>query len=323
MRRYAVLVVTLLLAGCTGTPALPQDDPSLTSGPEPTGPAPSFSPAPEQNKPFGVLGPVLTAATLGQAPGAGTGPEDITATLLPDGYLRLYFIDRSTRAVRSVLTDRQRQRFVPDPGDRLPAGAAAPRLVSRIEGGWRMYYVRDGALVSAASTDALAFTPEPGTRLTLAQAGVHEPGAYLAGGSVVRLRGDAGYRMYLGVGHPRDAGDYVRSATSRDGLAWTMESGQRVGPASSDVKESASRPFAFVNSDGSVSLYFVARTPTPAIYVSVGDDGLDFEAKQPTGVPGVLDGVVVPAQSGDQWMYYTTYAPASGGAIEVATKPED
>ena len=86
---------------------------------------------------------------------------------------------------------------------------------------------------------------------------------------------------------------------------------------------SASRPFAFVNSDGSVSLYFVARTPTPGSYVSIGDNGLDFESKAPTAVPGVLDGVLVPASSGDQWMYYTTYAADSGGAIEAATKPED
>src|SRR5439155_8428717 len=129
----------------------------------------------------------------------------------------------------------------------------APRLVSRIEGGWRMYYVKDGALASATSTDSLTFTPDPGTRLTLAQAGAREPGAYLSGGAVLRLAGGAGYRMYLGIGHPGDAGDYVRSARSTDGLSWTVEPGQRVGPASTTVKENASRPFAFVNSDGSVS----------------------------------------------------------------------
>src|SRR2546429_8760632 len=175
-----------------------------------------------------------------------------------------------------------------------------------------MYYVQGGVLVSAVSSDALAFTPEPGVRLTPAQAGIREAGAFLAGASVVR-RTD-GYRMYLGVGRPGDAGDYVVSARSTDGLSWTMEPGQRIGPG-------ASRPFAFVNADNSVALYFVAHTPDPGIYVSTADDGLSFEPKQPTAVPGLLDGVVAPAPSGDQWMYYTTYAPASGGAIEVATKP--
>jgi hypothetical protein len=143
---------------------------------------------------------------------------------------------------------------------------------------------------------------------------VRESGAFISGASVVRL--PAGYRMYLGIGHPGDAGDYVLSARSTDGLSWTMEPGQRVGPG-------ASRPFAFTNSDSSISLYYVSHTPTPGIYVSIADDGLSFEPKQPTAVPGVLNGVLVPAPSGDQWMYYTTYSPASGGTIDVATKPED
>jgi hypothetical protein len=316
VRRYAALCLALLLTGCTAaSPRVPADDPPLSAEPEPSGPAPSFSRPPEVFKPFGPGGTVVTAQTLGQSPGAGAGPDDLTSTLLPNGYLRLFFVNRATGAVDSVLTDRQRQRFVPDPGDRLPAGAHAPRLVSRIEGGWRMYYVRDGAVVSALSPDALAFTPEPGTRLTLGEAGVHEAGAFLSGAAVVRLA-SSGYRMYLGVGHPGDAGDYVLSARSTDGLAWTMDPGRRVGPG-------ASRPFAFVGSDGAVALYFVARTPTPGIYQADADDGVTFEPAQSTTVPGVLNGVLVPAQSGDQWMYYTTYAPDSGGAIAVATRPED
>ena len=316
MRRIAVLSTVLLLAGCTAAPApgADSDDTPISTGVEPSGgPASSFRPPPEADKPFAVLGPVVTATTLGQVPGAGTGPEDLTSTLLPNGYLRLFFVDRVTRAVRSVLTDRQRQRFVPDSGDRLPAGATGPRLVSRIEGGWRMYYIRDGVLASAVSTDALAFTPEPGVRLSLAQAGVHEPGAFLDGTAVLRLAD--GYRMYVGIGHPGDAGDYVLSARSTDGLMWTVEPGRRLGPG-------VSRPFAYLDA-GSVDLYYVARRPTPGTYVCKSDDGLTFGPPQPTAVPGVLDGVVVPALSGDQWMYFTTYTPDSGGAIEVATRPED
>jgi hypothetical protein len=315
MRRYLVLLVLLLLGGCTAAPvpALPADDPPLPERPTPTGPAPSFSPPPETYKPFQVLGPVVTPQTLGQAATGSAGPEDLTETLLPNGFLRLYFVDRATRTVRSVLTDRQRQRFVADPGARLPAGTGAPRIVSRVEGGWRMYYVQDGVLRSAVSTDALAFTPEAGTRLTLAQAGAGDPGAYLSGGAVIRL-GD-GYRMYVGIGHPGDSGDYVLSARSTDGLQWTVEPGKRLGPG-------ASRPFVY-RDGASVALYFVGHTPTPGIYVADSDDGLDFEAPKPTSVPGVLDGAVVPARSGDQWMYYTTYDAGSGGSVAVATKPED
>src|SRR5690349_12695839 len=148
MRRYLVLLVLLLLSGCTAAPvpALPSDDPPLSERPTPAGPAPSFSRPPEAYKPFQPLGPVVTPQTLGQLPTGSAGPEDLTETLLPNGFLRLYFVDRSTRTVRSVLTDRQRQSFVPDPGARLPAGAAAPRIVSRVEGGWRMFYVQDGVL---------------------------------------------------------------------------------------------------------------------------------------------------------------------------------
>lgn len=315
MRRYLVLLVLLLLGGCTAAPgpALPTDDPPLSERPVPSGPVPSFSPPPEADKPFQVLGPVVTAQTLGQLPTGSTGPEDLTDTLLPNGFLRLYFVDRSTHTVRSVLTDRQRQAFVPDPGDRLPAGVSAPRIVSRVEGGWRMYYLQDGTLRSAVSTDGLAFTPEAGTRLTLGQTGVTDPGARLSGGAVVRL--DDGYRMYVGIGHPGDAGDFVLSARSADGLQWTVEPGRR-------LDSGASRPFVY-RDGGSVALYFVGRIPAPGIYVATSDDGLAFGPAKPTAVPGVLDGVVVPASSGDQWMYYTTYDAGTGGSIAVATRPED
>src|SRR5215471_8559722 len=100
MRRYLLLCLAFTFAGCTATPSSAGPSPAPTR-PESSGPTPGFSPPPEQDRPFGVLGPVVTAQTLGQRPGATAGPADLTFTLLPNGYLRLFFLDRMSGAVRS------------------------------------------------------------------------------------------------------------------------------------------------------------------------------------------------------------------------------
>lgn len=139
---------------------------------------------------------------------------------------------------------------IADLGSMVPVD---PDVMELPDGRLRLYFYDIGGpqgqntIYSAVSSDGVNFTPESGTRFTLAN--VYDP-------NVVVLP-DGRYRMYLNMAD-------IISATSSDGLTFTKDDGVRV--------EKGAVPGAIVLADGSVRLYVCQE----GISVYKSADGLNF-----------------------------------------------
>jgi hypothetical protein len=145
-----------------------------------------------------------------------------------DGGYRAYFMERG-RILSASSSDARR--FELEDGERI---AGEHPAVLRLKGGRvRIYFSRFGepGLRSAISDDGLTFREEPGIRLRLGPEGAPDSRGIIHP-SVVRLP-DGRVRIYYDAqGEPEGQFDLgwngVKSATSKDGLAFKRDRGMRL-----------------------------------------------------------------------------------------------
>jgi len=275
---------------------------------------------------FEDLGRILSPTDFGLP--AGTIIGDPTGVLLPDGRIRLFVYVENRGVWRAISTDATGTRFqvegacqlIPDAGTNtmgIPWGE--PRVVP-IPGGLRMFYMQDGGIASATSTDHIVWRQEPGLRITPQRAGV----TATTTGSVVALAG-GGYRIYFSSlrSSPTGPATAMKSATSADMLNWTMDPGVRVGPGAPFVDQNATDPFAMGNLDGSVTAWYFVQPAsgssfqgTPGLYAATATDGLAFRTSSFTGIPGGNPNVIVRAD-GVRLMFLTASVQAGGPGVRV------
>lgn len=275
---------------------------------------------------FVDLGRVLTPTDFGRPSGSIIG--DPTGVLLPDGRIRLFVYVEGQGVWRAVSTDAEGTAFrvegacllVPDAAtNTMGTPWGEPRVVT-IPGGLRMFYMQDRGIASATSTDHVIWRQESGLRITAAQAGVR---ATTTGSLVPLPRG--GYRMYFSElrDNPSNPATVMKSATSPDQVAWTMDPGVRVGPGAPFLDQNATDPFAIGNADGSVTAWYFVQVAsgsafqgTPGLYAATSTDGLEFRTSTLTGIPGGNPNVIVRAD-GVRMMYLSSTDPAAGPGIRA------
>ncbi len=239
----------------------------------------------------------------------------------------------------------------PAPEARWPAaaprtgirGAVAPNVIALPEGGYRLYYTQilprrgfpDGAndydnsttrILSAHSTDALSWTPEPGVRLGPREGGAGE--FRVVSPEVVPAPGGSGLlRMYYECfPDPRTGPAAVRSAVSEDGgLHWRVEEGVRLGKPGA----SYNAPRLLYLDDGRCRLYCSQRGVGIISALSL-DGGLTFQQE-----PGVRVGPgprydalnafapeVLRIQGGGYRMYYSGYSAPNRAQVLSAVSED-
>ena len=275
-----------------------------------------------------VAGPLLGPGDFGVP--AGQPVADASAVLLADGRVRLYIFAQGKGIVSAVSTGVDGAAFVAEPGARLPDGSGMPRVIANPVGGWRLFFISGSGIRSATSTDGVTFTVEAGFRITAeaaAFAGTTTAGA-VSGATVIRLA-DGRYRMYFSdLPRPGDppGRHLIKSAVSSDQLAWTVEAGVRLGPGAPVLTDSSEHPFALVNPDGSVTLYygkFDAGTSgkTEGTYQSTSPDGLTFQ-EETLDVYFGNDPDALRLADGTLVLYYGLFDPQIGGTINLARCPD-
>lgn len=275
-----------------------------------------------------IIGPLLGPHDFGIA--AGQVLADTSATLLPDGRVRMYIFGQGRGVVSAVSLTPEGASFGAEAGSRLPDGSGMPRVVTNPAGGWRLFFTSGNGIRSAVSTDGLTFTVEAGFRITAEAAGflTGTTAGATSGATVIRLA-DGRYRMYLSdLPRPGDppGSHRVKSAVSANQLQWTMEAGIRVGPGAPVLTESAEHPFALANADGSVTLYYGKFTgpgtaSVEGLYHSTSADGLTFETETYDVFFG-NDPDAIRLSDGTLAMYYGQFDAQVGGTINLAHCPE-
>ncbi|OFW14646.1 MAG: hypothetical protein A3F70_09240 [Acidobacteria bacterium RIFCSPLOWO2_12_FULL_67_14] len=275
-----------------------------------------------------IVGPLLGPTDFGVA--AGQPLADASATLLPDGRVRMYIFAQGRGIVSAVSLTTEGVSFAPEAGTRLPDGAGMPRVVVNPSGGWRLFFISGNGIRSAVSTDGLTFTIESGFRITAEAAGftTGTTAGAASGATVIRLA-DLRYRMYFSdLPRPGDppGSHRIKSAVSTDQLAWTVEPEVRIGPGAPVLTETAEHPFALTNADGSVTLYYGKFTgggsaSTEGLYHSTSIDGLTFEQETYDVFFG-NDPDALRLADGTLVMYYGQFDHQVGGTINLARCPE-
>ena len=205
-------------------------------------------------------------------------------------------------------------------------GVVGPRAIALPGGGWRMYYSQmlprpgfpAGAndydnsstrILSAYSQDGEVWTPEPGVRLSPQEGGAGD--FRVVSSEVVPVGDGRQLRMYFECCAGSQAvTNSVRSATSSDGLKWTMDPGTRV---ESDGHNYASPRIVFLD-DGRCRMYLFDRGRGIISYVS--NEGLEFHPEP--GLRMAQDGPydslcafapeIVRVAGADYVMYYAGYS---------------
>ena len=297
---------------------------SATTQPAGT-PTPAATVAPASGS-FLDLGLVLSPTNFGRPSGSIIG--DPTGVLLPDGRIRLFIYVESQGVSSAISTDATGTAFsvegrctlIPDTAtNTMGVGWGEPRVVP-IASGLRMFYLQDGGIASATSTDHVIWRQEPGLRITPAQAGLP---ATTTGSVVALARG--GYRMYFSElrHNPTNPATPMKSATSLDQISWTMDAGIRIGPGAPFLDQNATDPFAINNPDGSVTAWYFVQTAsgssfqgTAGLYAATSTDGLEFRSSALTGIPGGNPNVIV-RSDGVRMMYLSSTDPAIGPGIRA------
>lgn len=274
-----------------------------------------------------IVGPLLGPTDFGVP--AGQVLADASAVRLDDGRVRLYMFAQARGIVSAISLTTEGVTFLPEAGTRLPDGSGMPRVVSRSDGGWRIFYISGGGIRSAVSTDGLTFTPEAGFRITAEAAGFSSTTAGATSGATLTRLSDGRYRMYFSdLPRPGDppGGHRIMSAVSTDQLAWTVEAGVRLGPGAPSLTESAEHPFVLANPDGSVTLYYgkfsgAGLAQPEGVYQSTSLDGLTFEQETYDVFFG-NDPDALRLTDGTLVLYYGQFDPQAGGTVNVARCPD-
>jgi hypothetical protein len=217
----------------------------------------------------------ITAADAGQT--STQVFADATVIRLTDGRWRMYMFANS--AYRSAISS-DGLSFAMEPGFRMREGNGQSRAWRLDDGRIRLYFSSNGIGSAVSSDDGTTFVEESGTRLSVGAAGM----SALTGPGIIRMPSGL-YRMYfsdLPIPGEGVKPHMIKSATSSDLLTWTMDGGVRVGTGAT-LTGNAEHPCAFVNSDGSVTMFYFRNTDLK-LYQSTSTDGLTFGSEQLTGL---------------------------------------
>ncbi|MEY4181212.1 MAG: hypothetical protein RLY70_4787 [Planctomycetota bacterium] len=212
-------------------------------------------------------------------------------------------------------------------------GVVSPRVVCLPGGGYRMYYSQmlprpgfpagandydqvSARILSAYSDDGEAWTAEPGVRLSPQEGGAGD--FRVVSSEVVPVGDGSRLRMYFECCEgPQTVTNTIRSATSTDGLRWTVDPGVRVETAGHNY---ASPRIVFL-ADGRCRMYLFDRGQ--GIISLISDDGLIF-AREP-GLRIAQDGPfdklcafapeIVLVKDAGYVMYYAGYGSATRADI--------
>lgn len=168
--------------------------------------------------------------------------------------------------------------------DGVRLASASVHCVTPVPGGYRLYFSTPSAyaVFSASSTDGLAWTIEPGVRLStraafLDASSITAMGLYYD----AALAGGPYHAYYVGLS---TAGDALLSARSADGLTWTRDDAFSLLFSSGAARLRSPKPY-FAGS-GKVNLYYIRDSggaPDPADYRIYGlkslDDGATFSGE--------------------------------------------
>lgn len=230
------------------------------------------------------------------------GPEDMqNIDIVPLGgtQFRAYYM--KSGQIYSAVSEDDGRSFTEEGARFAGNHFAALKLPS---GQVRIYYTdfETGDLLSKISDDGLDFTDEEGIRLSASETGIVHP-------SIITLP-DGGYRMYFDVkisensNEGLDFGQKMKSASSTDGLAWTLDNGVRIKlkqrglPSSADLVFS---PFAVYDEEsGKFKLYMTVednkKKNQSGVYLATSKNGLRFKIL-PKAVLGIDPEVSKPAPS--------------------------
>lgn len=326
----ALVVAALLVAIPQGLHAQTPQPPTPTGPPPiPTGPPPLPGGSASGTGICTIVGPVLGPSDFGVA--AGQVVADMSAVRLDDGRVRLYVFAQGLGIVSAVSVATNGLAFAPESGTRMPDGSGMPRVLAIPGGGGRMFFTSGNGIKSATSTDGLAFTAEPGFRVTAEAAGFSDTTVAATSGATVVTLEDGRYRMYFSdLPRPGDppGRHRVKSAVSTDMLTWRVEEGIRVGPGAPVLTESAEHPFALRNPDGSVTLYYgkfsgpgSGSAQPEGTYQSRSADGLSFE-QEALNVYFGNDPDALRLMDGTLVLYYGQFDAQVGGTVNVAKCPD-
>lgn len=215
-------------------------------------------------------------------------------------------------------------------------GVVAPRILALPGGSFRMYYSQilprpgfpsgandyDNAstrILSAISTDGTTWVPEPGVRLSPQEGGAGE--FRVVSSEVVPVGDGKKLRMYFECCEGSQAvTNSIRSATSLDGLKWTMDPGVRV---QSEGHNYASPRIVFLDG-GRCRMYLFDRGQ--GIISLLSHDGLDFSPEPGLRIAqdGAYDSIcafapeIVRVAGAGYVMYYAGYSPAAERSVSSA-----
>lgn len=268
---------------------------------------------------------------------ADTGVANPDVVASGSGQWRMYYMQNGS-VLSAVSTSASARRFTLE-GTRL-ANAEHPAIAQLPDSRTRMYFSRrgpgaNGDILSAISSNGLDFTEEPGIRLAVGPAGAPDE-AGMIHPSVVPTP-DGGWRLYYDAERAAtDAndlgwGDAIMSASSKDGLTFTRDSGTRISPRTKGLPSSfmvwSPDVIRSGNSRGTYTMFFTSdanskQRKRSGAFQAKSKDGLNFkvsparpvlgvdpsvgEIRQgpggPTGVP--QDPFVIDLANGSQRMFY-------------------
>lgn len=236
---------------------------------------------------------------------------DTSTLLLTDGRWRMFLF--TGNQYRSAISP-DGLTFTMEAGTRLPEGAGHIRVVRLDDGRLRAFHISSSGIDSSLSSDeGVTFTPEAGQRISASAVGA----SAVSGCVVVRLS-NGRWRMYFSDLPVPGAGVVplkIYSASSSDMLTWTADAGARIGPGAV-LSGSGEHPAAWVNRDGSVTLFYF-RNSTLGFYSATAADGLSFTTEAPVGLSQANDPDIVGLSDGSFRMYYN-WGDNVGGAIYSA-----
>lgn len=186
------------------------------------------------------------------------------------------------------------------------ADGSVPFATTLSDGKVRLYYCDRGGIVSALSSDGLAFTREAGFRIE-GTGRMGDPESIVCDPSLVRLE-DGRFRLYYKgadrLGGPGQATHRIFSAISQDGLVFQKE-GVRIDPTGTVDNGWASVPEIVKTFQGRFRLYYVsgAAPPNDGIASAISNDGLTFTREPGTRVKGV-DPAVLLLPNGTYWLFF-------------------
>ncbi|MDP2671451.1 MAG: hypothetical protein Q8P13_03255 [bacterium] len=168
------------------------------------------------------------------------------------------------------------------------------------------------SLLSAFSTDGLAFKKEAGAR-------VKPRDGYFLGGSTVFTLPNGKLRMYFeepAAADPMKRKGVIWGASSSDGLKWTRDSSPSIEPETSVENAPADwpqalHPFVVTEPDGTFLMFYNTHSK---IYAAESKDGLSWTKLGDLGIDGAdADGVYLP--NGNFRLYYGDFDEKTGGEV--------